>query len=90
MNSSNKLQKVLTEISRTKEKIAVQQTRLRELEQQKTELENVEIVGMVRGLSVAPEELAAFIKAFRGSKAGAPVFMEREGNENDGLEQKTE
>ena len=88
LNSSNKLQKVLTEISRTKEKIAVQQTRLRELEQQKTELENVEIVGMVRGLSVAPEELAAFIKAFRGSKAGAPVFMERE--ENDGLEQKTE
>lgn len=88
LNSSNKLQKVLTEISRTKEKIAAQQTRLRELEQQKTELENVEIVGMVRGLSVAPEELAAFIKAFRGSKAGAPVFMERE--ENDGLEQKTE
>ena len=90
LNSSNKLQKVLTEISRTKEKIAAQQTRLRKLEQQKTELENVEIVGMVRGLSVAPEELAAFIKAFRGSKAGAPVFMEREGNENDGLEQKTE
>ena len=90
MNSSNKLQKVLTEISRTKEKIAAQQIRLWELEQQKTELENVEIVGMVRGLSVVPEELAAFIKAFRGSKAGAPVFMEREGNENDGLEQKTE
>ena len=86
MNS--KLQKILTEISRTREKIAAQQTRLRELEQQKTELENVEIVGMVRGLSVAPEELAAFIKAFRGSKAGAPIFMERE--ENDGLEQKTE
>lgn len=87
---NNKLQKVLTEIDRTKEKIAVQQTRLRELEQQKTELENVEIVGMVRGLSVAPEELAAFIKAFRGSKAGAPIFMEREGNESDGLEQKME
>ena len=57
---------------------------------EKTELENVEIVGMVHGLSVAPEELAAFIKAFRGSKAGAPIFMEREGNENDGLEQKAE
>lgn len=59
---SNKLQKVLSEIDKVKEKIAVQQTRLRELEQQKTELENMEIVGMVRGLDVAPEELAAFIK----------------------------
>ena len=51
---SNKLQKVLSEIDKVKEKIAVQQTRLRELEQQKTELENMEIVGMVRGLDVAP------------------------------------
>ena len=34
-----KLQKVLSEIDKTKNKIAAQQTRLRELEQQKTELE---------------------------------------------------
>ena len=80
---SNKLQKVLSEIDKVKEKIAVQQTRLRELEQQKTELETMEIVGMVRGLDVAPEELAAFIKAFRGSKAGTPDFMESEDNEQD-------
>ena len=80
---SNKLQKVLSEIDKVKEKIAVQQTRLRELEQQKTELENMEIVGMVRGLDVAPEELAAFIKAFRGSKAGTPDFMESEDNEHE-------
>ena len=81
MNS--KLQKILTEITRIREKIAAQQTRLRELEQQKTELENMEIVGMVRGLDVAPEELAAFIKAFRGSKAGMPVFMETKENNNE-------
>ena len=87
---SSKIDKVCAEIGKVKAKINEQQTRLRELEQQKTELENVEIVGMVRGLSVAPEELAAFIKAFRGSKAGAPIFMEREGNESDGLEQKME
>ena len=87
---NNKLQKVLTEIDRTKEKIAVQQARLRELEQQKTELENMEIVGMIRGLSVAPEELAAFIKAFRGAKTGTPIFMEKEGNPNDGLDKERE
>lgn len=84
---SNKLQKVLSEIDKVKEKIAVQQTRLRELEQQKTELENMEIVGMVRGLDVAPEELAAFIKAFRGSKAGTPDFMESEDNEHEESEE---
>ena len=83
---SNKLQKVLSEIDKVKEKIAVQQTRLRELEQQKTELENMEIVGMVRGLDVAPEELAAF----RGSKAGTPDFMESEDNEHEESEHEAE
>lgn len=61
---NGKLQKVMAEIEKVKAKIAAQQTHLRELEQQKIELENTEIVGMVRGLDVAPEELAAFIKAF--------------------------
>ena len=67
---SNKLQKVLSEIDKVKEKIAVQQTRLRELEQQKTELENTEIVGMVRGLEVTPEELATIIQAIRSGNTG--------------------
>lgn len=85
-----KLQKVLSEIDKTKNKIAAQQTRLRELEQQKTELENTEIVGMVRGLDVAPEELAAFIKAFRTSQAGTPDFMESEGTNHENVEYETE
>ena len=75
---NNKLQKVIAEIEKVKTKISVQQTHLRELEQQKTE-----IVGMVRGLDVAPEELAAFIKAFRSSTAGTPDFMEKEDEENE-------
>lgn len=80
---NGKLQKVMAEIEKVKAKIAAQQTHLRELEQQKTELENTEIVGMVRGLDVAPEELAAFIKAFRSSTAGTPDFMEKEDEENE-------
>ena len=47
---NQKIQKIVTEIEKVKSKIATQQARLRELEQQKTELENTEIVGMVRGL----------------------------------------
>lgn len=80
---NNKLQKVIAEIEKVKAKISAQQIHLKELEQQKTELENTEIVGMVRGLDVTPEELAAFIKAFRSSTAGTPDFMEKEDEENE-------
>ena len=67
---NQKIQKIVTEIEKVKGKIATQQARLRELEQQKTELENTEIVGMVRGLEVTPEELASIIQAIR---SGLPV-----------------
>ena len=62
--------KIVTEIEKVKSKIATQQARLRELEQQKTELENTEIVGMVRGLEVTPEELATIIQAIRSGNTG--------------------
>lgn len=84
---NGKLQKVMAEIEKVKAKIAAQQTHLRELEQQKIELENTEIVGMVRGLDVAPEELAAFIKAFRSSIAGTPDFMEKKEDEENECEE---
>ena len=87
---SKKRERLLLDISKTKEKIVELQEKLHELEQQKTELENTEIVGMVRGLDVAPEELAAFIKAFRGSKAGTPDFMESEDNEHEESEHEAE
>lgn len=67
---NGKLQKVMAEIEKVKAKIAAQQTHLRELEQQKTELENTEIVGMVRGLEVTPEELATIIQAIRSGNTG--------------------
>ena len=72
---NQKIQKILTEIEKIKGKITTQQARLRELEQQKTELENTEIVGMVRGLEVTPEELASIIQAIRNGNnpGGLPV-----------------
>ena len=68
MNS--KIQKVMTEIEKVRAKIATQQARLRELEQQKTELENTEIVGLVRGLDVSTDELATLIQAIRNGNTG--------------------
>ena len=47
MNS--KINRIDTEIAKTKQKISGLQAHIRELEQQKTELENTDIVGLVRG-----------------------------------------
>ena len=44
-----KIERVSRDIQKTKEKISEFQTRLRELEKQKMELENIEIVDAVRG-----------------------------------------
>ena len=50
---SAKIDKVCAEINKTKAKISDYQARLRELEKQKTELENIEIVELVRGVEAS-------------------------------------
>ena len=59
-----KINKVIGDIEKTREKIAEHQSRLKELERYKTELENADIVAMVRGINIPPEELEAFAQAF--------------------------
>lgn len=83
---SNKLEKVTAEIEKTKAKISEYNSRMRDLEKQKNELENTEIVEMVRGVEASPAELAAFIKAFR-EKNGTPVLLkEKEGLDHEETE----
>lgn len=53
----NKLTKLQMEIDKIKQKISEQQKRLRELEQQKTEIENTEIVELVRSMKMNTSEL---------------------------------
>ncbi len=62
------------EIDKIKQKISEQQTRLRELEQQKTEIENTEIVELVRSMKMNTSELSTFLKAYR-EKTDAPILM---------------
>ena len=50
--AKNKIQRIDLEIQKTREKIAEQQEKLKALEAQKTEAENLEIVQMVRALSL--------------------------------------
>ena len=63
-----KIEKINKEIEKTKAKIAEDQAHLRELERQKTEQENTEIVGIVRDVKMSPQELAAFVRKFTEDK----------------------
>lgn len=68
-----KIERTMQEIDKVKAKIVELQTRLRELEQQKTEQENAEIVAAVRGVRATPEELAAMLLQLRGGASQAPA-----------------
>lgn len=59
--AKNKIQRIDQEIAKTREKIAEQQEKLKALEAQKTEAENLEIVQMVRALRMTPAQLSAML-----------------------------
>lgn len=56
-----KIEKIEKEMQRTREKITEYQNRLKELDAQKTEAENLQIVQMVRSMRMSPQELKAFL-----------------------------
>ena len=53
-----KIKKINAEYEKNAAKIADLQARQKELDKQRTELENLDIVGMVRSMGMTPEELA--------------------------------
>ena len=59
--AKNKIQRIDLESQKTREKIAEQQDKLKALEAQKTEAENLEIVQMVRALRMTPAQLNALL-----------------------------
>ncbi len=65
-----KIQKLRTERDKNEAKIAALRARNGEIDQQVTELENLDIVGMVRSLGMTPEQLAALLD---GSKAPSAI-----------------
>ena len=58
------VEKIRRDIEKTKEKISEQQKRLRSLEAQLVEEENLEIVRMVKAVKMDNRELTAFLKAY--------------------------
>ena len=55
--ANNKIDRINKEIAKTREKITEYQNKLKGLEAQKTEAENLEIVQMVRALRMTPAQL---------------------------------
>lgn len=79
-----KLERIEREIEKTRGKITEYQNKLKELEAQRTEQENFEIVGIVRSMCMTRDELMDFL---RGGGNDAPpvenVYHEQEDMTND-------
>ena len=59
---NTRIKKITDDIEKLKRKISNSQVRLRDLERQKVELENADIIAAVRRIDVPPEEIAALIQ----------------------------
>ena len=70
-----KIKKINKEYAKNAEKIAELQARQTELEQQRTELENLDIIGLVRNVGLSPDQLAALL---RSANAAQPPEPEQE------------
>ncbi len=78
-------EKIRKDIEKMREKIAEQQKRLRALEAQLTEEENLEIVRMVKAVRMDNRELTAFLRAYASGMISLPdELMETE--ESEGTE----
>ena len=78
--------KIRRDIEKTKEKISELQKRLRSLETQLVEEENLEIVRMVKAVKMDNQELTAFLKAYASGRITLPEEMlaEASGAEPEG------
>ena len=72
-------EKIRRDIEKVREKITEQQKRLRALETQLAEEENLEIVRMVKAVKMDNKELTAFLKAYASGMISLPEgMMEKE------------
>ena len=65
---TDKIERLKAELVKARAKSAEWQTRVRDLEKQITECENMEILQTVRGIASSPEELRGLLDMIRASK----------------------
>lgn len=63
-----KIVKLKTDLIRAKEKVGEWQARVRDIERQIIEQENLEIIQAVRGVAAAPEDLRTLLEKLRTAK----------------------
>lgn len=82
---ATKIERIDREITKTREKIAEYQEKLKILEAQKTEAENLEIVQMVRAMRMTPEQLSAMLSGgtIPGAAAAPADNDEQEDNAHE-------
>lgn len=85
-----KIEKIIGDIEKAKAVIAEKQAKIRDLEQQKTKLENADIVAAMRGVKATPGEFEAFLATRRGQggEAEPPTQSEPayQSNKTEGTE----
>jgi peptidoglycan hydrolase CwlO-like protein len=85
-----KIVKVNTAIEKTKEQIAELQARQKDLEKQKTQLENDEIIAMFRREKLNEDEFAALLQSGRQKQQQPPIMANTqeitENRKEDGLD----
>lgn len=86
--ATSKTAKIQAEIDKAKAKLAEQQNRVKELEAKRTELENTEIVDIVRGMSIPLDGLAALLQSIKGGTA--PVTSGQVGPKSAPAQNKTD
>ena len=69
------VEKIRNDIAKTKERIAELQKKVRSLETQLVEEENLEIVRMVKAVKMDNAELTAFLKAYASGLISLPEDM---------------
>ena len=72
-----KLKKVVSDMKKIEDKMVLLQSKWDELNKQKTEFENLEIIGLIRGAKISTENLNDVITAYR-SKSGVPFSSEKQ------------
>lgn len=79
--TNNKIDRIDKEILKTREKISKYQNKLRSLEAQKAEAENLQIVQLVRSMHLTPTELSAMLSG--GGIPGIATAPAEDENEED-------
>ena len=85
--AANKIDRINREIEKTREKITEYQNKLKGLEAQKTEAENLQIVQLVRSMRLSPQELTSMLSG--GAIPGmtpAPAYDSTDNDEQEETE----